>query len=839
MSGFVYKVRVDGRVLVKKEIPSPETVEEFLYEINALSSIRFSNDVIRFYGIVVDDTNEHVKGLLVDYADGGSLADIIYDTCKEAKQSLPWHAKERWARQIIHGLADIHEAGFVQGDFTLSNIVIDDFKDAKIIDINRRGCPVGWEPPEATPLIESGTRISMYIGVKSDLYQLGMVLWALAMDEDEPEFAGRPLALGSETNIPKWYHRITEICLNPDPRFRVQASTLMGMLPKSSHTTYGADNDYGAISVTDGSSVKDYAVDTDPTDGVPHIRAVEPADDWRDGSRTYVDSTFMPYDPFYHVRGRSPTRDWRYNSRRCESMKLLDTNSSWATGKNIRPSYSDIGGDEQSHASFVPEPAITDTTTESAPMVADSQPSHASLQDGVLETPSTPTAQTAPTCAPPRDIEDFTPKPLESISEAPPPVHEQETQGVETQTERQDEEVLVNQLPDTKEDPFVSSVPGETESTLSTNPLDSQDLEATPPDESLVERIPLGEFDGTELRISELSACEDAENKSLKRGTAEMMVESTPDDTAQNEPAVVTTQLPKPNLFEPEVAKQASCGDNHEILDNLLGMEPSVSDTPEVGQAEASIPPKGVDIPLPDSEDEEDESPEDHTTEIPKSTEQTTKSDVSNEGPVTAIQIINTETPAEQPAPTTDLIEKVVTDQGSITSKIELPGLGGSTSPAIPDQVKPIEELEAESVSSIVHGATDRVPTVPAEMNHITSSVNEERCDTREPLDLDTQIRGDALHDDDVQASSSINDSAIDIEESFLPPITTEDNVESATTKIAAPEEASHTETEGKQLLETVNIEEHAPVDAGGASSKVNADVQDLSTHSPIPADHD
>lgn len=36
-------------------------------------------------------------------------------------------------------------AGFVQGDFTLSNIVIDSNDDAKIIDINRRGCPVGWE----------------------------------------------------------------------------------------------------------------------------------------------------------------------------------------------------------------------------------------------------------------------------------------------------------------------------------------------------------------------------------------------------------------------------------------------------------------------------------------------------------------------------------------------------------------------------------------------------------------------------------------------------------------------------------------------------------------------
>ncbi|TQS32779.1 hypothetical protein Golomagni_06898, partial [Golovinomyces magnicellulatus] len=35
MSGFVYKVIVDGQPLIKKEIPSPDTIEEFLYAINA------------------------------------------------------------------------------------------------------------------------------------------------------------------------------------------------------------------------------------------------------------------------------------------------------------------------------------------------------------------------------------------------------------------------------------------------------------------------------------------------------------------------------------------------------------------------------------------------------------------------------------------------------------------------------------------------------------------------------------------------------------------------------------------------------------------------------------
>ncbi len=48
MSGFVYKVRVNDEVLIKKEIPGPDTVDEFLYEINALNRLRNARNVIQF-----------------------------------------------------------------------------------------------------------------------------------------------------------------------------------------------------------------------------------------------------------------------------------------------------------------------------------------------------------------------------------------------------------------------------------------------------------------------------------------------------------------------------------------------------------------------------------------------------------------------------------------------------------------------------------------------------------------------------------------------------------------------------------------------------------------------
>jgi len=229
ISGFVYKVSVGGKMYIKKEIPGPDAVEEFLYEINALSALQDSKSVIKFEGIIVDEKSELIKGLLISYADQGALVDLIYDF--KNSDSLQWERRAKWARQIVEGLSEIHEAGFVQGDFTLSNIVIDHRDNAKIIDINRRGCPVGWEPPELARLIESAQRISIYIGVKSDLFQLGMVLWALAEQHDEPERQERPLFRQMNRHLPQYYKDIVRHCLSELPRERPSARDILRMFP--------------------------------------------------------------------------------------------------------------------------------------------------------------------------------------------------------------------------------------------------------------------------------------------------------------------------------------------------------------------------------------------------------------------------------------------------------------------------------------------------------------------------------------------------------------------------------------------------------------------------------
>jgi serine/threonine protein kinase len=262
-SGFVYKIRTSlgsrnssrsasngssqrpgKRLYVKKEIPGPDSVDEFLYEVNVLSKLKGSPHIINFEGLVVSDDGTLLKGLLIAYASGGTLVDLLYDH----RQDLPYGGEERgtllslerrlkYARQIVYGLSTIHGHGFVQGDFTLSNVVLNVDDDAKLIDVNRRGCPVGWEPPELRPIIQSNMRVGMFIGVKSDVWQCGMVLWALGRGIDEPE---RDCSLGNwddpdvqadVKDVPKWYKDIVTAALQEHPEDRKSAVELLAMFP--------------------------------------------------------------------------------------------------------------------------------------------------------------------------------------------------------------------------------------------------------------------------------------------------------------------------------------------------------------------------------------------------------------------------------------------------------------------------------------------------------------------------------------------------------------------------------------------------------------------------------
>lgn len=64
-----------------------------------------SDSVIQFGGVITNNEGTHLKGLLISFAEKGALIDVIYD----GKGKLSWPRRERWAKQIVQGLSEIHE----------------------------------------------------------------------------------------------------------------------------------------------------------------------------------------------------------------------------------------------------------------------------------------------------------------------------------------------------------------------------------------------------------------------------------------------------------------------------------------------------------------------------------------------------------------------------------------------------------------------------------------------------------------------------------------------------------------------------------------------------------
>lgn len=193
--------------------------------------------------------------------------------------------------------------------------MIDGDDKAKIIDINRRGCPVGWEPPEVAALIESKQRISMYIGVKSDTFQLGMVLWAIAMQQDEPDIQPRPLTLASaDAEVPRYYRDLVRTCLSDDPKDRRNTSYLLNMFPELEDGPLRAQHDRDTQA--DEHQYIDPATAVERDDIERFRRLASPAAEHANmdiisaGSHTYVnpptDISGEAY--FFPTRGRSPTK---------------------------------------------------------------------------------------------------------------------------------------------------------------------------------------------------------------------------------------------------------------------------------------------------------------------------------------------------------------------------------------------------------------------------------------------------------------------------------------------------------------------------------------------------
>ena len=248
---------IDGKLVYEfrllRDVPSCELI----YMIRVLHCMTTERvpGVARLFGIVVDGTGKQLRGYLLEYQEFNHRLNEI-----SGNASVSWQSRERWAKQLVSIVSHVHCRGFVVGTLVNIPILLDRSNNVHIwmfyqkfhIRLNRCFPPEfrGFRDVDPNARDEqSPDRTS-----KSDIFQLGLLLWVLA--EGSPWMNENALCIRetcndrgpcedashmSETSlpplaesIPSYYKQIINACRADCPNDRPAARTILAMFPPHS-----------------------------------------------------------------------------------------------------------------------------------------------------------------------------------------------------------------------------------------------------------------------------------------------------------------------------------------------------------------------------------------------------------------------------------------------------------------------------------------------------------------------------------------------------------------------------------------------------------------------------
>ena len=184
--GVVYKAtdkRLGRKVAIKSLHPhlsNDESIRQrFVEEANLLAQLHHPT-IIMLYDYINEDNRFH---LIMEYVVGQELNDLIGKVTGPINEI---RAIDIFI-QILEGIEHIHQKGIIHRDIKPSNIIINSDDNIKLLDfgiakdsqndprLTRVGGNVGGTPMYMSPEHVS----SAPIGVKSDIYCLGVTLWQM------------------------------------------------------------------------------------------------------------------------------------------------------------------------------------------------------------------------------------------------------------------------------------------------------------------------------------------------------------------------------------------------------------------------------------------------------------------------------------------------------------------------------------------------------------------------------------------------------------------------------------------------------------------------------------
>ena len=183
----------DGSTVAMKEVNLTGTATEVQRQIGdvsnemALLSRLHHDNLVTYYGVVCDRDMMQVR-LFMELVTGGSLAGLV----QEMDEPLPEQTAQKYVRQIVRGLAYIHEHGVIHRDLKCDNIMRDassgvvklaDFGTAKSVG-NATGASMAAQTMIGTPYFMAPEILAAMTvedaeagyGVKADIWSLGITV---------------------------------------------------------------------------------------------------------------------------------------------------------------------------------------------------------------------------------------------------------------------------------------------------------------------------------------------------------------------------------------------------------------------------------------------------------------------------------------------------------------------------------------------------------------------------------------------------------------------------------------------------------------------------------------